>query len=181
MPQTHTPLIHGLRGTEPVISSSAWIAPLAVVIGDVEIGPDCTVWYHAVLRGDVGSIRMGRAVNIQDGAMVHSTFGLSKVVLEDEASVGHRAIIHGCHVGKRCLIGMGAVVMDNVVVEEGAVVAAGAVVLAGTRIPSGTIWAGVPAKQVKAMDAEELAKRSALTAKAYVKYATWYQDQMLEG
>lgn len=154
---------------------------MAVVVGEVEIAADCTVWYHAVLRGDVGSIRLGKRVNIQDGAMVHSTYGKSQVVLEDEVSVGHRAIIHGCHVGKRCLIGMGAVVMDNAIVEEGAVVAAGAVVLAGTHIPSGTIWAGVPAKQVKVMDAEELAKRNALTSDAYVKYATWYQDQMREG
>lgn len=175
-------VVRSVQGNAPQIPDSCWVAPYAVVTGEVSLGERCTIWYHAVLRGDVGAIRIGNNVNIQDGAIVHSTHGKSTVTLADNVSIGHRAIVHGCDVGENSLIGMGAIVMDNAVVEANAIVAAGAVVLENTVVPSGTIWAGVPAKQVKQLDPEVLGKRTALTAEAYVKYKDWYQaPQMPEG
>lgn len=176
MKQTESTVVHGLNGMEPQIASTAWLAPFSVCVGDVWVGEECTLWYHAVLRGDVGSIRLGKRVNIQDHAMVHSTYQKSNVLLGDDVSVGHRAIIHGCEVGDGSLIGMGAIVMDQAVVEPNALVAAGAVVLEGAVVPSGTIWAGVPARQVKVMDPALLGERTRLTASAYVKYGGWYQN-----
>lgn len=169
------PLIRALRGIQPQVDESAWIAPFAVIVGEVTIGPDCTVWYHSILRGDVGRIDIGRRCNIQDGAMIHSTYERSHVQLGDDVSIGHRAIIHGCRIHDNVLIGMGAIVMDNAIVHSNSIVAAGAVVLEHTEIPSGTIWAGVPARQVKKVDEESLGQRVGLTASAYVKYAKWYQ------
>lgn len=174
-------LVREVNGMRPSIPASCWVAPFAVVTGDVVMGEDCTLWYHAVLRGDVGSIRMGNRVNIQDHAMVHSTYGKSTVTLADNVSVGHRAIIHGCTVGENSLIGMGAIVMDNAVVEANAIVAAGAVVLENTVVPSGTIYAGIPAREVKRMDPADLGAKTVQTAEAYVKYKSWYQPQMPEG
>ena len=120
------------RGHAPVLDASVWLAPNATVVGEVHMGAESTVWFSAVVRGDVARIQIGRRVNIQDGAVIHGTFGQSQTVLEDDVSIGHNAIVHGAHVKHSALIGMGSVVMDHVIVGEGAVVAAGAVVLAGT-------------------------------------------------
>jgi len=137
-----------------------------------------TVWFSAVVRGDVAPIRIGERVNIQDGAVIHGTFEKSHTVLENDVSVGHNAIVHGAHVKKGALIGMGAVVMDHAVIGERSVVAAGAVVLAGTEIGNGELWAGVPAKK-RGMVSDELREHLSSTAARYVEYATWFQDQTL--
>jgi carbonic anhydrase/acetyltransferase-like protein (isoleucine patch superfamily) len=137
-----------------------------------------TVWFSAVVRGDVAPIRIGERVNIQDGAVIHGTFEKSHTVLENDVSVGHNAIVHGAHVKKGALIGMGAVVMDHAIIGERSVVAAGAVVLAGTEIGNGELWAGVPAKK-RGMVSDELREHLSSTAARYVEYATWFQDQTL--
>lgn len=170
------PLIQELRGITPQIAPSTWIAPFAVVVGDVVIGDDCTIWYHSVLRGDVGQIKLGNRCNIQDGAMIHSTYDRSHVELGNDVSIGHRAIIHGCRIHDNVLVGMGAIVMDHAVIHSNSIIAAGAVVLENTVVPSGTIWAGVPAKQVKSVKEEVLGEKVGQTASAYVKYAKWYQE-----
>ncbi len=158
-----------------MLGAGCWLAPDAILVGEVTLGTNCSVWYTAVLRGDVGSITLGDDVNIQDGAIVHSTFKKSTVVLGNRVSVGHRAIVHGCTAEDDVLIGMGAIVMDNAYLERGSIVAAGAVVLEGTKVESGTIWAGVPAREVKRRDVQEAIAQIRKTADAYVKYKEWYR------
>ncbi len=168
-------LIKTLLEKTPEIGKSTWLAENAVIVGDVVMGDDCTVWYHAVIRGDVNSIRIGNAVNIQDHAMIHCTYKKFGTSIGNNVSIGHRAIVHGCEVQDNVLIGMGAILMDGVVVESNSIVAAGAVVLEGTRIPTGTLWAGVPAKMRKTLDEEKISGLISTTAKNYVMYADWYR------
>ena len=168
-------LIKELLGKLPKIGLDSWLAENSVVIGDVDMGERCTLWYHAVIRGDVNYIRIGNEVNIQDHAMIHCTYQKCGTTIGNKVSIGHRAIVHGCVLEGEVLIGMGAIIMDNVIVESGAVVAAGAVVLEGTRVPAGTVWAGVPAKQVKSSDAAKMRELIQRTADNYVKYAEWYR------
>ena len=172
--QKQNPVILSSRGKSPKISDSVWLAPNCTVVGDVTLGEDSTVWFGAVVRGDVASITVGRRVNIQDGAVIHATFGKSLTVLEDRVSIGHNAIVHGAHICEGALIGMSSVVMDNVVVGAGAVVAAGAVVLDGTQIPPGMLYAGVPAKQ-RGEVRPDLADQLSATADRYVEYADWFR------
>ena len=159
----------------PIIGANVWLAPNATVVGDVTLGENSNVWFSAVVRGDVAPITVGQRVNIQDGAVIHGTYGKSQTVLEDDVSIGHNAIVHGAHVLKGALVGMGAVVMDNAVVGPYAVVAAGAVVLAGTVIGEGELWAGVPAKS-RGKVGEELRTHLASTSARYVEYASWMQE-----
>lgn len=156
----------------PSIDDSVWMAPNATVVGSVTLGASSTVWFSAVVRGDVAPITVGQRVNIQDGAVIHGTYGISETVLEDDVSVGHNAIVHGAHVQHGALVGMGAVVMDHVVVGAHAVVAAGAVVLAGTVIGDGELWAGVPAKS-RGKVSDDLRTHLASTSARYVEYASW--------
>jgi carbonic anhydrase/acetyltransferase-like protein (isoleucine patch superfamily) len=172
--QKQNPVILPARGKSPQISDSVWLAPNCTVVGEVTLGEESTVWFGAVVRGDVASITVGRRVNIQDGAVIHATFGKSLTVLEDRVSIGHNAIVHGAHICEGALIGMSSVVMDNVVVGAGAVVAAGAVVLDGTQIPPGMLYAGVPAKQ-RGEVRSDLADHLSATADRYVEYAEWYR------
>lgn len=166
-------IIQELRGVKPVIGERAFIAENAALVGSVKIGDDCSIWYGAVLRGDVGPITLGDRVNIQDGAVLHATTDVSEVIIGNDVSVGHNAIVHGAVIGNDVLIGMGAVVMDNAKVPDGTIVAAGAVVLAGTVLEPG-IWAGVPAKKVK--DASEAIKAMAHdNARHYLEYKKWYE------
>lgn len=166
-------IIQKLRGVKPVIGERAFIAENAALVGSVKIGDDCSIWYGAVLRGDVGPITLGDRVNIQDGAVLHATKDISEVIIGNDVSVGHNAIVHGAVIGNDVLIGMGAVVMDNAKVPDGTIVAAGAVVLAGTVLEPG-IWAGVPAKKVK--DASEAIKAMAHdNARHYLEYKKWYE------
>lgn len=165
-------IIQELKGDTPIIGERAFIAENAALIGSVRTGDDCSIWYGAVLRGDVGPITLGDRVNIQDGAVLHATTDVSEVIIGNDVSVGHNAIIHGAVIGNDVLIGMGAVVMDNAVVPDGTIIAAGAVVLANTVLEPG-IWAGVPAKKVK--DASDAIKEKAHdNAQNYLKYMKWY-------
>lgn len=166
-------IIQELNGISPIIGERAFIAENAALIGSVRIGDDCSLWYGAVLRGDVGPITLGDRVNIQDGAVLHATTDVSEVIIGNDVSVGHNAIVHGAIVGNDVLIGMGAVVMDNAVVPDGTVIAAGAVVLANTRLEPG-IWAGVPARKVK--DASEaIQEKARANALHYLEYKKWYE------
>ena len=169
-------LILTARGKSPKIHDTVWLAPNCTVVGEVILGEESTVWFSAIVRGDVASITVGDRVNIQDGAVIHGTFNSSKTILEDRVSIGHNAIVHGAHVCEGALIGMGAVVMDNVFVGEGAVVAAGAVVLEGTQIPPRTLYAGVPARS-RGDVKEELQSHLSLTADRYVEYAGWFRSE----
>jgi len=165
-------IIQKLRGCTPAVGERTFIAENAALIGDVKIGEDCSIWYGAVLRGDVGPITLGDRVNIQDNAVLHATTDVSEVIIGNDVSVGHNAIVHGAVIGNDVLIGMGAVVMDNAIVPDGTVIAAGAVVLANTKLEPG-IWAGVPAKKVK--DASEAIRAMAHdNAQHYLEYKQWY-------
>lgn len=171
----HDPVILPVKGTSPAFGDRTWLAPNCTVVGDVVTGTDCSIWFGAVVRGDVCAIRIGDQVNIQDGAVLHGTFEKTHLEIHDRASIGHNAIVHGCIVGEGALIGMGAVVMDRAVVGRGAVVAAGAVVLEGTQIGPGELWAGVPARKVKEVE-PPLAQVLAETAKRYTEYAGWFSE-----
>src|SRR5689334_17284554 len=150
------PVILPVKGVMPQIPDSCFVAPNATIVGDVVMGEECSVWFNAVVRGDVNSIRMGNKVNIQDGACIHCTYEKTKVVLGNNVSIGHNAIVHGCTVEDNVLIGMGAIVMDDVKVGSNSIIAAGAVVLEGTEVPQGSIFAGIPAKKVKEISPELL-------------------------
>lgn len=167
-------LIKPLKGITPYIDSSVFLAETAVVIGDVIIEADSSVWYGAVLRGDVNSIRIGRNTNIQDLAMVHCTFQENPAIIGNDVTVGHGAIIHGCEVKDRCLIGMNATVLDKAVVGPDVVVAAGAVVLEGAVLESGWLYAGIPAKKIKQLSEEQL-EGLQRSADGYKYYSSWYE------
>ncbi|MCR9251637.1 MAG: gamma carbonic anhydrase family protein [bacterium] len=168
-------LIRELNGIKPNYGENCWFAETAVIIGDVKMGDECSVWYNAVVRGDVHSIEMGNKVNVQDNAVIHCTYQKAKTVIGNNVSIGHTAIVHGCTLMDNVLIGMGAMVMDHAVVEEGALVAAGAIVLENTVVEAGYIYAGVPAKKIKLTEgnSKEMIER---IANNYVKYASWYKD-----
>ena len=150
-------LIKSVRGFTPQFGNNCYFAETATLIGDLIMGDDCSVWFNAVVRGDVNAIRIGNRVNIQDGAVIHCTYLTAPTTIGNRVSIGHNALVHGCTLEDNVLIGMGSIVMDNVVVKSGSIVAAGAVVLENTVIESGWIWAGVPAKPVKKVS-EELVK-----------------------
>ena len=168
-------IIRELNGMMPVIGENTFIAENACIIGTVSTGRDCSIWYGAVLRGDVGPITLGDRVNIQDNAVLHATTDVSEVRIGNDVSVGHNAIVHGAIIGNDVLIGMGAVIMDNAVVPDGTIVAAGAVVLANTVLEPG-IWAGVPAKKVKEVTPEQRKDIIQRIANDYRLYASWYEE-----
>ena len=141
----------------------------------MEIGDDCSIWFNAVVRGDVNSIKIGNKVNIQDGAVLHCTYEKTKVVIGNNVSIGHNALVHGCTLEDNVLIGMGAIVMDNCYVEKNALIAAGAVLLENTRVEAGSIYAGVPARKVKQLDEETFKDQNERIANNYVKYASWFK------
>lgn len=170
------PVILPVKGVMPQIPESCFIAPNATIVGDVVMGQECSVWFNAVVRGDVNSIRMGNKVNIQDGACIHCTYEKTKVVLGNNVSIGHNAIVHGCTVEDNVLIGMGAIVMDDVKIGSNSIIAAGAVVLEGTIVEAGTIYAGVPAKKVKQISQELLHGEVDRIANNYVMYSSWFKD-----
>lgn len=169
-------LIKEVRGFVPKIGADCYLAETAVVLGDVEIGDGCSIWFGAVLRGDVNSIRIGNHVNIQDGAVLHTLYEKSVVELGDYVSIGHNATIHGACVRDYALIGMGAIVLDHAEIGEGAIVAAGSVVLTGTKVEAGSIYAGVPAKFVKKMDPSQSREINERIAHNYATYASWFKD-----
>jgi len=164
------PLIAALLGHAPRIPNSAFVAPTATVLGDVLLGEESSVWYGAVLRGDIGAIRIGRRSNIQDACILHLTRGGPPIEVGDEVTVGHRVILHGATVGDRCLIGMGAVLLDGCVIGEESLVGAGSVVLEGTRVPPRSFLAGVPAR-IKGPIPEAVHARLRESAEGYVRLA----------
>lgn len=163
------------NGITPKVGENCYMAPNATIVGDVEMGNDCSVWFNAVVRGDVNSIKIGNKVNIQDGAILHCTYEKTKVLIGDNVSIGHNALVHGCTIEDNVLIGMGAIVMDNCYIEKNALIAAGAVVLENTRVEAGSIYAGVPAKKVKQLDEATFKNQNERIANNYVKYASWFK------
>ncbi|HEY9049533.1 MAG TPA: gamma carbonic anhydrase family protein [Ohtaekwangia sp.] len=168
-------LIKTVRGHEPKFGNNCFLADNATVVGEVVMGDNCTVWFNAVVRGDVHSITIGDNTNIQDGAVIHCTYQKARTVIGSNVSIAHNAIVHGCTVKDNVLIGMGAIVMDDAVIGENSVIAAGAVVLAGTIVEPGSIYAGTPAKRVKAIG-EEMKEVIHRTARNYPMYATWFKE-----
>jgi len=170
-------LIKSVRGFTPEIGENTYLADNATIIGDVVIGKDCSIWFNAVLRGDVNSIRVGNRVNIQDGAVVHTLYKKSVTVIDDDVSIGHNVVIHGAKIEKGALIGMGAIVLDHAVIGEGAIIAAGAVILSGTKVEPGSLYAGVPAKFVKKVDPEQSKEMNQKIAGNYLMYSDWFKQE----
>lgn len=168
-------IIKTLNGITPIFGQDCFFAENAVIVGDVQMGDNCSIWYNAVLRGDVNSIRLGNKVNIQDGAVVHGTYQKHSTTIGNNVSVGHNALVHGCIVHDNVLIGMGAIVMDGCEVGSNSIIAAGAVVTQGTKVEGGTIYAGVPARKVKDISGEPIVEEIARIADSYIKYAGWYK------
>ena len=166
-----------VRGFRPRVPKSCFIADNARIIGDVRIGEECSIWYNAVLRGDVNSIYIGNKVNIQDGAVIHCTFHKAATYVGDNVSIGHQAMVHGATIKDNVLIGMGAIVMDNAIINENVLLAAGAVVLENSILESGYVYAGVPAKKVKELDQDNMNFYIKRTANNYVKYASWFKEE----
>lgn len=170
-------LIRKLRGIAPKIGKNTFLAETAVIIGDVEIGEDCSIWYGAVLRGDVNSIRIGNRVNIQDNAVIHTTYQKSVSIIEDDVSVAHNVCIHGATLKRGCLVGIGSVVLDNAIIGEGAIIAANSVVLNDTVVEAGCLYAGAPAKFVKKVDVEQARNMNERIARSYLMYSGWYKEE----
>lgn len=169
-------LLKSVLGHTPQYGTNCFIAENATLIGDVIMGDFCSVWFQAVVRGDVHRIRIGNHVNIQDGAVIHATYKTSPTTIGNNVSVGHNAIIHGCTIHDNVLVGMGAIIMDNAVVESNSIIAAGAVVSKNTVIPAGSVFAGVPAKKIKDTSPELVSGEIERIAKNYSLYASWYED-----
>jgi carbonic anhydrase/acetyltransferase-like protein (isoleucine patch superfamily) len=168
------PIILPVEGKAPQFGQNCFLAPNCTVVGDVVLGDDCTVWFNAVVRGDVNAIRVGNRTNIQDGAVIHCTYQKAATTIGDEVSIGHNAIVHGSTIHNNVLVGMGSIVMDHAVVEENCIIAAGAIVLENMRCESGWIYAGIPAKKVKQVSAEQIAGMRK-TAANYRMYADWFR------
>lgn len=166
-------MIRPFKGILPRIHTRALILPHSVIAGDVEIGPESSVWFHATIRGDVGAVRIGARSNIQDNCVLHESGGRTPLIIEDEVTVGHGAVLHGCHLKSRCLVGMGATILDEAVVGENAIVGAGALVPEGMIIPDGHLAVGVPAKVRRALTEDEI-RGLRESADHYVQFATEY-------
>ncbi len=173
-------IILPVKGINPVITDSCFIAPNATIVGDVQMGENCSVWFNTVIRGDVNSIRIGNKVNIQDGAIIHCTFEKAGTIIGNNVSIGHNAIVHGCVIDDNVLIGMGAIVMDHAHIGEHSIIAAGAVVLQNTIVEPGSIYAGVPAKRVKDTPAAMIIGEIDRIANNYVLYSSWFQEEKNE-
>ncbi len=168
-------LLLDVKGISPKFGKDCWLAPNATICGDVTAGDHCSFWFNAVVRGDVHSISIGNRVNIQDGAVIHCTYQKAATVIGNNVSIGHNALVHGCTLHDHVLVGMGAIVMDSCVVESGSIIAAGAVLLEGTHVPAGSIFAGVPAKKVKSIDATSSIANLEKLASNYVMYSGWFK------
>ncbi len=175
------PLILPVKNVMPEFGNNCFIAPNATIVGDVIMGDDCSIWFNAVLRGDVNSIRMGNKVNVQDGAVIHCTYQKTKAIIGNNVSIGHNAIVHGCVIDDNVLVGMGAIVMDNARVGSNSIIAAGAVVLENTVIEPGSIYAGVPAKKVKDISQELISGEINRIANNYLMYSGWFKAPASEG
>ena len=174
-------IIRSVRGFTPEIGKDTFVAENAVIVGDVIIGDECSIWYSTVLRGDVNSIRIGNRVNIQDGSVLHTLYQKSTIEIGDDVSIGHNVIIHGAKVRDYALLGMGSIIMDDAEVGEGALVAAGSVVLAKTKIGAHELWAGCPAKFVKMVEPEKAKEMNQKIAHNYLMYSKWYDTEEHSG
>jgi carbonic anhydrase/acetyltransferase-like protein (isoleucine patch superfamily) len=168
-------LIKEVNGIAPKFGGNCFIAENATIVGDVVMGDECSVWFTAVIRGDVHYIRMGNKVNVQDGAILHCTYQKAPLNIGNNVSIGHRAMVHGCTIHDNVLIGMGSIVMDGCVVESNSIIAAGAVLLEGTHVTSGSVYAGVPAKKVKEVSKELFEGEIQRIANNYVMYSGWFK------
>ena len=164
-----------VQGKDPQFGENCFIAPNATIAGDVTMGSDCSIWFNAVLRGDVHYIKMGNKVNVQDGAVVHCTYLKHPTTIGNNVSIGHNALVHGCTIHDNVLVGMGSIVMDGCVVHSNSIIAAGAVVLEGTIVEEGSIYAGVPAKKVKMVSEAMITGEINRIADNYVKYSSWFE------
>jgi carbonic anhydrase/acetyltransferase-like protein (isoleucine patch superfamily) len=169
-------LILPVRGISPQIGPDCWLAPNATIVGEVRLGAGSSVWFNAVIRGDVHFIEIGERVNVQDQAVIHCTYQKAPTRIGNEVSIGHSAIVHGCTIHDRVLIGMGAIVMDGCEIHSGSLIAAGAVLTQNTIVPAGTLWGGVPARQLKEVDPELFEGEVMRIAKNYALYSGWFKE-----
>ena len=170
------PIIKPVNGKSPEIPNDCYIAENATIVGEVSLGKQCSVWFNAVIRGDVHYIKIGNKVNIQDGAIIHATYKKSPTNIGNNVSIGHNAMVHGCTIKDNVLIGMGSIVMDDCIIESNSIIAAGAVITKNTRVEAGSIYAGVPAKKVKDISKELISGEINRIANNYVKYSSWFKE-----
>ena len=170
-------LIKSVRGFTPQIGDNCYLAENATIVGDVVMGRDCSVWFNAVVRGDINSIRIGDRVNIQDGSVIHTLYQKSVSIIGNDVTIGHNVVVHGAELKDGSLIGMGAVILDHAVIGEGAIIAAGSVVLTGTQVEPGSIYAGVPAKFVKKVDPQQSTEMNQRIANNYLMYSSWFMEE----
>jgi carbonic anhydrase/acetyltransferase-like protein (isoleucine patch superfamily) len=169
-------IIKTVNGKTPQMGKDCFIAENATIVGEVSMGDQCSIWFNAVVRGDVNFITMGNKVNVQDGAVIHGTYQKSATIIGNNVSIGHNALVHGCTIKDNVLIGMGSIVMDGCVVESNSIIAAGAVVTTGTHVPEGSVFAGMPAKKIKDISTELSSGEIDRIANNYVKYSGWYKE-----
>ena len=169
-------IIRSVNGKSPEIPKDCFIAENATIVGEVKMGNECSVWFNAVIRGDVHYIKMGNKVNVQDGAVIHATYLTAPTIIGNNVSIGHNAIVHGCTIHDNVLIGMGSIVMDNCVIESNSIIAAGAVVTKNTRVKEGSVYAGIPAKKVNDVSKELIHGEIERIANNYVKYSSWFKE-----
>ena len=170
------PVIKPVNGKHPQIPEDCYVAENATIVGGVQMGKECSVWFNTVIRGDVHYIKMGDKVNIQDGAVIHATYQKSPTTIGNNVSVGHNAIVHGCSIKDNVLVGMGSIIMDDCIIESNSIIAAGAVVTKNTIVESGSIYAGVPAKKVKDISQELISGEIDRISNNYVKYSSWFKE-----
>lgn len=170
-------LIKSVRGFTPKFGENCYLSENATIVGDVTVGKDCSIWFNAVLRGDVNTIKIGDKVNIQDGAVIHTLYKRSVTEIGNNVSIGHNAVVHGAKIEDNCLIGIGAVVLDNAVIGRGSIIAANALVLTGTIVEPGSIYAGVPAKKIKSVEPEQNKEIIERIANDYLMYSSWYKEE----
>ncbi len=169
-------LIKSVRGKTPQIGEDCFIAENATIVGEVTMGNQCSIWFNAVVRGDVHFIKMGNKVNVQDGAVIHCTYQKFPTTIGNNVSIGHNALVHGCTIKDNVLVGMGSIIMDDCIVESNSIIAAGAVVTQGTHVPAGSIFAGMPAKKIKDISPELSKGEIDRIANNYVKYSGWFKE-----
>ena len=169
------PVIKSVNGNYPSIQTDCFIAENATIVGEVTIGNQCSIWFNAVVRGDVHYIKIGNKVNIQDGAVIHATYQKSPTTIGNNVSIGHNAIVHGCTIKDNVLIGMGSIVMDDCIIESNSIIAAGAVLTKGTIVEAGSIYGGIPAKKIKDIDPDFITGEIDRIANNYITYSSWFK------
>ncbi|WP_406684997.1 gamma carbonic anhydrase family protein [Seonamhaeicola sp. MEBiC1930] len=170
------PVILPVKGVSPKIPDNCFVAENATVVGDVIMGAECSVWFSAVIRGDVNYIKMGDKVNVQDGAVIHATYNTHPTNIGNNVSIGHNALVHGCTIHDNVLVGMGSIIMDGCVVESNSIIAAGAVLTQNTKVEAGSIYAGIPAKKIKDISKELISGEIDRIANNYIKYSSWFKE-----